>query len=162
MKNKILGIIIIVTIIITAIVMIFYGYKIIKQNNSSETVSNSVNNENKIENNTVNTNNSENEVKNTEENVVDNKENEIQNNTTDNKTNENISNNNSSEITGATNEDKAINIVKKNWGNEQGVYFVTMGIDAKGRYIVTVNDSSTTAIFAWYAVNVETGEFEVQ
>ena len=34
MKNKILGIIIIVTIIITAIVMIFYGYKIIKQNNS--------------------------------------------------------------------------------------------------------------------------------
>ena len=32
MKNKILGIIIIVTIIITAIVMIFYGYKIIKQN----------------------------------------------------------------------------------------------------------------------------------
>ena len=29
--------------------MIFYGYKIIKQNNSSETVSNSVNNENKIE-----------------------------------------------------------------------------------------------------------------
>lgn len=102
--------------------------------------------------------NGENAVENNVENEVSNKVNET--NEANNIVANNVSEN--AKSTGATNEEKAINIVKKNWGSEEGVYFVTMGIDAKGRYIVTVNDSSTTAIYAWYAVNLETGEFEIQ
>ena len=64
--------------------------------------------------------------------------------------------------TGQTNEEKAINAVKKVWGAEEGVYFSCMGIDANGRYIVTVNDSATSAVFGWYSVDVETGEVKAQ
>ena len=38
------------------------------------------------------------------------------------------------EVENQTNEEKAINAVKKAWGSEQGVYFASMGIDANGRY----------------------------
>ena len=63
---------------------------------------------------------------------------------------------------GASNEEKAINIVKKDWGTTDGIYFVTMGIDASGKYIVTVNDSNTTGTLVWYSVDVTTGKFSIQ
>lgn len=62
----------------------------------------------------------------------------------------------------ATNEEKALEIVKNDWKDETGVYFTTMGIDSKGRYIVTVNDLNTTGTLAWYLVDVTTGKFDIQ
>ena len=59
---------------------------------------------------------------------------------------------------GETNEEKAINAVKRTWGSEEGVYFASMGIDSKGRYIVSVNDSATSAVYGWYNVDIQTGE----
>lgn len=161
MNNKVKTAIIVSVILIVAIIMVWFGYKIINSNNSSETVSNITNTQNKIKLNSVEKVNtiSEKVVENNEENEVSNEVNQIDNTVATN-TVENTKND--IETNEETNEEKAINIVKKNWGNEEGVYFVTMGIDAKGRYIVTVNDSSTTAIYAWYAVNIETGEFEIQ
>lgn len=161
MKNKIKTIILILLIIVVAFVMIWFAYKIINLNNSSETNANVVNNVTNIqsseEKNNIPENKEENKTKNENVNEEKSEENE-KNNTTSN----NLEKNNTEKIEGNTNEEKAINIVKKNWGNEEGVYFSTMGIDANGRYIVTVNNSSTTYIYAWYAVNIETGEVEVQ
>lgn len=59
-------------------------------------------------------------------------------------------------------EEKAINIAKKDFGTESGVYYSNMGIDAQGRYIVTVNVSSTTEVIQWYYIDVVTGKFEKQ
>ena len=68
----------------------------------------------------------------------------------------------SEQTTGETNEEKAINAVKKTWGSEDGVYFASMGIDSKGRYIVSVNDSATSAVYGWYNVDIQTGEVNAQ
>lgn len=128
--------------------------------NMSTTV-NEANKENKI-NNVSNETESENKVKNEEiENKVENK---IDNNVEKNNTIQNTQNTSTEVLTQSpkTNEEKAIKIVKEDWNSEEGVYFSTMGIDSQGRYIVTVNDSNTTGTLAWYAVNVVTGEFEVQ
>lgn len=59
-------------------------------------------------------------------------------------------------------EEKAIQIAKKDFGTESGVYYSNMGIDAQGRYIVTVNVSSTTEVIQWYYIDVTTGKFEKQ
>ena len=66
------------------------------------------------------------------------------------------------QTTGETNEEKAINAVKRTWGSEEGVYFASMGIDSKGRYIVSVNDSATSAVYGWYNVDIQTGEVNSQ
>lgn len=129
--------------------------------NMSTTV-NAVNKENKT-NNVSNVNeNKENKVKNE---VIENKvENEIENKVEQNNTVQNTPSTSTEVLTESpkTNEEKAIKIVKEDWDSEEGVYFSSMGIDSQGRYIVTVNDSNTTGTLAWYAVNVVTGEFEVQ
>lgn len=163
MKNKIKTCIMIIVVLTVACVMIWFAHKIIvDSDNSSEIVSNDANEVNEVTNINENTEIVENTVQESEENTVENtnqenytgeeeKNNQVTSNTTQ-------KNNNS----GMSNEERAISIVKKNWGSEEGVYFTTMGIDANGRYIVTVNDSSTTAIYASYAVNIETEEFEVQ
>ena len=113
--------------------------------------------QNETENNIVNE---------TQNNVI---ENEVENKQTENKientTTQNVVTNETTEVlqnNGASNEEKAINIVKNDWGTTENVYFVTMGIDASGKYIVTVNDSSTTATLAWYLVDVATGKFDIQ
>lgn len=151
MKSKIGTFILIVVIVAVAGVMIWFAHKIIVEQNGEFKPTNNVTND-------VNKNISNNTEK--KENKVNNN---VNNTNEENKTKEeqnNIASENKN--TGATNEEKAINIVKQNWGNSDGVYFTTMGIDADGRYIVTVNDSTTTAIFATFAVNIETGEVAEQ
>ena len=37
-----------------------------------------------------------------------------------------------------------------------------MGIDANGKYIVSVNDSATSAVYGSYSVDIETGEVKAQ
>lgn len=59
-----------------------------------------------------------------------------------------------------TDLEKAIYIVKKDWGQDDTVYFAEDGQTADGEYIICVRDKNTTNALLWYTVNIETGEFE--
>lgn len=56
-------------------------------------------------------------------------------------------------------EQKAIDIVKQDWGEDDTVYFSKVGIDSSGRYIISVNNRYTTAAIMWYTVDINTGKF---
>lgn len=167
MNKNIKTILLIVLVIIVIAVIAIFGSNIVNKNENVNETQNSINETN--QNMKMEVNETENNVinetqNNTTENEVENKqvENNIENNNT---TTQNVVTNETTEVlqnNGASNEEKAINIVKSDWGTTENVYFVTMGIDASGKYIVTVNDSSTTATLAWYLVDVVTGKFNIQ
>lgn len=52
-------------------------------------------------------------------------------------------------------QEKAINLVKKEWGGDDGVYFSNESIDSQGRYIVSVRDKRTTNSLAFFLVDVD-------
>ena len=54
-------------------------------------------------------------------------------------------------------EERSIELVKKEWGGTDGVYFSNESIDTQGRYIVSVRDSGTTSLLAFFLVDVNTG-----
>lgn len=167
MNKNIKTILLIVLVIIVIAIIAIFGSNIVNKNENVNETQNSINETN--QNMKIEVNETENNVvnetqNNTAENEVENKqvENNIENNNT---TTQNVVTNETTEVLqndGASNEEKAINIVKSDWGTTENVYFVTMGIDASGKYIVTVNDSSTTATLAWYLVDVVTGKFNIQ
>lgn len=167
MNKNIKTILLIVLVIIVIAVIAIFGSNIINKNENVNETQNAINETN--QNMKIEVNETENNVvnetqNNTTENELENKqvENNIENNNT---TTQNVVTNETTEVLqndGASNEEKAINIVKSDWGTTENVYFVTMGIDASGKYIVTVNDSSTTATLAWYLVDVVTGKFNIQ
>lgn len=154
MNKNIKTILLIILVIIVIAVIAIFGSDILNNNENVNETQNSINETN--QNMQIEVNETENNIvnetqNNITENEVENKqvENSIENNTTT----QNVVTNETTEVLendGASNEEKAINIVKKDWGTNEGVYFVTMGIDASGKYIVTVNDSATTATLAWY------------
>lgn len=56
--------------------------------------------------------------------------------------------------------EKAIEIVKQDWGEDNSVYFAEDGQTQEGEYIICVRDSNTTSALAWYKVNIEDGTCE--
>ncbi len=54
-------------------------------------------------------------------------------------------------------EERAIELVKKEWGDTEGLYFSNDAIDVEGRYIVSVHDKSTTNTLAFFLVDVDSG-----
>ncbi len=108
--------------------------------------------ENKIEDNTTKV--PENAVENVVENKV-NPEPEVPDESENNKNDTQVEN---SEIEYDNDEDKAINIVKKDWGNTSGVAFKVEQINADGSYIISVRNESSIAM-AWYTVYPKTGKF---
>lgn len=58
-----------------------------------------------------------------------------------------------------TDLEKAIDIVKKDWGKDESVYFAEDGKTTNGEYIIAVRDKNTTRALAWYTVNISTGVF---
>lgn len=58
--------------------------------------------------------------------------------------------------TSSKREEEAIAIAKKNYGVTDGVYYSIMGINAKEKYIVSVNDMNTARILKLYEIDVET------
>lgn len=58
-----------------------------------------------------------------------------------------------------TDLEKSIDIVSKDWGEDDNVYFSNDGQNNKGEYIICVRQKSSTSALAWYIVNAETGEF---
>ena len=59
-----------------------------------------------------------------------------------------------------SNEEKAINIAKKHYGETSSVYFSFEGIQ-NGKYKVSVRDSATTRTIREYYINIETGKFDI-
>ena len=82
------------------------------------------------------------------ENITNNQKEEKQ----EDKTNEVISESTES-VT--TRDEKAVELVKKEWGSTDGVYFSNESVDSQGRYIVSVRDKKTTASLAFYLVDVD-------
>ncbi len=111
--------------------------------------------------NTQATNNNEkqNETTNTE---LINELNEIEENVTQNVIEENLENTISSETfagEGKTEEEKAIEIVKKDYEISTNVKFSVEGMDSEGRQVVVVRDIQTTEALAFYFVNVSNSTF---
>lgn len=72
-----------------------------------------------------------------------------------NSINETVTNTGSSTTSVTSKEQKAVALVKKAWGDTDGVYFSNMSIDNQGRYIVSVNDAKTTKTLAFFKVDVD-------
>jgi len=51
-------------------------------------------------------------------------------------------------------EEKAVQLVKDTWGEDDSVYFYCQSVDNNGKYIVTVNKKDTTVI-AFFEVDVD-------
>lgn len=149
MKRKTSIIIIIILVIMLIAIGIFMFGEINKGNSSKPTSTNTLNDKkNEIANQIAN------EIT---ENVL---KNEIENNTTIENTIENTTTPTETfEETPKTAEEKAISIVKKDWGEDKNVDIAIDGMDNNGNYIVAVRDSSTTEAKAFYTVNTSSGTF---
>lgn len=101
------------------------------------------------------------EINNTETNNVENSEqennvvNEEVNNNTENVTNtdEQQQQPSTSDNANNSNEEKAIELVKNEWGEDDSVYFDLAGVTSDGKYRVSVNKD--TRVLAWYIVDIE-------
>ena len=76
----------------------------------------------------------------------------------ENETQEN--NTNSSDSEPKTDEEKAISIVKKEWGADNSVDFVFDHVE-NDEYIVAVKDRSTATVKYYFRVNLETKTVEM-
>lgn len=157
-RNRIIVLIFIIILILITAFLIFKLFDIKKNKNNIEPTS--VNNviENEIENNVIDEENNQNNVE--------------DNNTINTAIDTNNENNNQvvdkDEVDKETikkeedNKEKAVNIVKDNWGEDETVYFSFDSINSEGKYLVCVRDKSTTQALYWYTVDVETGTFEIE
>ena len=146
MKKKYIYIVVIIIVIAAGVII---GVNI--KDNTKETSSRNVTNTNDGNNKVI-----VNQTINHKENNI---ENEIEQNTEDN----NIAETpvaDEEKFTPKTDLEKAMDIVKKDWGEDSSVYFAQDGQTQSGEYIICVRDTQTTNALAWYTVNTETGEFE--
>lgn len=126
------------------------------------------NEENKVTNTSTSTNTQNNVKENKVTNTTTNKNNAVDNNTTNTVVDNSIANTTTNETSTETfdenpqtEEQKAISIVKKDWGaNDVSVKISVEGINDNGAYRVTVRDSATTELRASYKVDVKSGTFE--
>jgi hypothetical protein len=118
--------------------------------------------ENVIDNTTLNT---------IEENVVDEEntvENEVVNEVVETEntvTQENVVSNeiNSSDEDrySESKQEKAIQLVKEHWGDDDTVYFTNESVKSDEEYIVAVRLKSSTAVTNYFKVNINTGKVEI-
>ena len=158
---------VIISILVIIIIMVgfFLVYTLLNKNtynaSSNQVITNNIGNSTKNE---LNNNDDENIIKNevnTINNMVDNKvdnNNKIENNTANNIVENKIENENS-EIQEKTDEEKAIEIVKKDYGNNANVSFKIEQINPNGTYVIRVMDAETSLVLQWYTVDPKTGKF---
>lgn len=152
MENKtkiIIGVMIALVVGIGAYLVYAYGFN----NNGSNTQNNTVVN---------NTTNIVNTANNTVNNVVENtvKENTATENVVEVPENKEPENNTNSEVSSASDEEKAMAIAKEAWGDTDGVYFNMEGFNQNGDYRITVSENAK--VLAWYYVNVSAGTYTVE
>ena len=108
----------------------------------------------KIENeNVVNNTSNSNTVK--EENISKN-ENAVSENTTSNIIGKEETNSEKEEDSSQTKEEKAISLVKKEWGSEDDSVYFNIANKNGNKYTISVNSSETTEAIAWYDVDLDT------
>ncbi len=147
MKRKTSIIIIIILVIMLIAIGIFMFGEINKGSTTKPTSTNTL----KDKNNEI-VNQIANEIV---ENTI---KNEVKNNETTENTTENTTiPTETFEEAPKTAEEKAINMVKKDWGEDKNVDIAIDGMDSNGNYIVAVRDSSTTEAKAFYTVNTSSG-----
>ena len=140
----ILGIVIAIIVVVGAYFGVKYFFNTQEASNNNTNINNTNGNMALVEDNTAK-NEANNEIKN-ETKVIEENRNKV-------------SSNNDSEIESDSDEEKALAIVKKDWGSTDGVYFKVQAIDANGNYVISVNNADTTQVMEWYTVNPKTGEF---
>jgi cytoskeletal protein RodZ len=134
-----------IIIVIVIILGIICGILLNKKSSNTTNTQNEIV-KNKIENEEI-INNEENSVNEQEENI------EVTEPETTTTSTESFTEN------PETAEEKAIEIVKKDYGDESNTSFAVEGMDQNGRYIVTVRNSTTTEALAFYFVNISDGTF---
>lgn len=113
----------------------------INQSNEVQNVVNWIKNEvNDVQNNIENTI-PENNVENIIDNAQDNSNNSIQENETSNKEEDN--------------NQKAIDMVKSDWGEDESVNFKIDEQSEDGKYVISVVDKNTTKVLVWYDVDIK-------
>ena len=155
-KNIGMIILAIVIIIIAAILIVWFAFPSPRRTNE-----------------TIGTVVAGNEVEETTENVIENIQENAQENTQANEeiqtpVEENTQAQNEVENTSSetfeespeTEEERAIAIARGDYGTAENVKFSVEGIQADGRYIVSVRDSSTTEALVYYTIDVAAGTFE--
>lgn len=143
MNKKILYVIGLVVVIILGVL---FARVLSGSIDARPTASNKVENINKPTNNQI--------KKETNNNIKNEAKNEVNSNE-----NTSATTNEPKEETPKTDLEKAIDIVKKDWGVDNTVYFAQDGQKESGEYIICVRDTETTSAKAWYTVNVQTGTF---
>lgn len=160
MQNQKKKIIIIVGVVILAILITLLTVKLINiEKNKEKEVSNL--NQNAIENNTIENAIKNENTENTENIVVVDKEKEDNNKNDLIETSPTIG---EEEITKTeiekkeNDEEKAVNIVKKDWGEDNSVYF-TIEETQNEKYTISVREKDTTRTISTYEVNIQTETF---
>lgn len=149
------GILMIVLIVLAIAVVIFLAKSILNKTEDDKQV-NTVENQfvvNDITNSAI-----ENVMNNyIEENIV---------NTENTTKNESIKYENvqkSSEVTDSSDDkNKAIQLVKKDWGKDDSVYFYVDEEKGNGKYVVSVRNKETTSVVVWYNVDINSNKVEMQ
>lgn len=111
-----------------------------------------IENENLVNNTVKNQITSNNTVK--EENNVD--ANNINENTTSNVIGKEETNSEKEEDSSQNKEEKAINLVKKEWGSDDDSVYFNIANKNGNKYTISVNSSETTEAIAWYDVDLDT------
>ena len=150
----------IVILLIIGVLLVFIVSFVIAKNINSKDTSNVVNTNTNVQrqNNQSKQNVVKNEINN---NVINNTvENTTVEPANEEKQEENASNTETFDGDVKTEEQKAINIVRRDYGNGGSNTKISVdGMNANGTYIVVVRDSATTEALAYYNVNAQTGDF---
>lgn len=163
MKNsKMLAIGLLVVLIIIGLLILSNEEKIITVDKPKENVTE--NKVQKVENKTENvvTNKVENKVENKVDSTIgnnDNVQNIVQNQIVENKVNNTTTD---PQTPKEDNDQKAINMVKQDWGADASVTFKIDEKKENGKYVVSVVDKNTTAVLVWYDVDVKNNTIQVR
>ncbi len=111
-----------------------------------------IENENVVNNTVKNQITSNNTLK--EENNID--ANNINENTTSNVIGKEETNSEKEEDSSQNKEEKAINLVKKEWGSDDDSVYFNIANKNGNKYTISVNSSETTEAIAWYDVDLDT------
>ena len=155
-KTKILfGILVILLIIVVGVVLAKNISTVQTNTNNNEISKNEVN---KVVDET--TNKIKNEIQNlVEENVIESKEeNKIED--TINNTNTITKTENNETQTTESDKEKAINMAKKDWGEDNNVSFKIDEELGNGKFVVSVMDKNTTNVVLWYLVDAKNNTIE--
>lgn len=124
----------------------------------NEQVENVVENK-EVENTTVEPEDNENTAKNE---VVEDDEGDVETTVLKQNTGSQIYENSDSKVGSTSEKQKAVNLVKAQWGEDNTVSFQCDHVTSDGEYVVAVSSLSSAKVLNYFRVNVEDGTVEVE